>query len=754
MGNYSFHVKFRLWDGSTWDSEEDATTFDIQYGGYLSATSLDDDVHLVVLRGDVSNITYVKRTYDTGLWENETLIVGGLTITSAPVISVDDWSEELFIFWTHNNHIFYRRNVAGEWLNTVDWITETSITGNQVLTSSYKEFGTVTRYIGMVYMTNSTYNVKFASLTIYRNVNVTITNMEGCGNWVFAEEQYYDFLAYYTGIDFDTLEIAFSNGEHWINASYDISKQEYWLTSGSDHALLKGGATTTTDSTLGVTFEIYFKNTILDAYNVDIYMRSNKTNGETTGWELREADYFNIYNLGGRSTLEISGDAGRKVGGDVYELYANGADAWVRANVTWRKFQHLHFLTSFVTGGEVSRTVWYGVDFCDPTTEDWIEGWKVSIELDNFDESDDAWAQLNVTWYSSGSDIPVKSEIIVSLWKENAFSTPDGDMDGTTFWVDLWFNKINASSTIGGRVTTHSYGLTKSDPDWWDWWGWWGTGKWKPMHGNNTQSMFFAELEDANDDVISSKQLDMMIVWCNFTSIPIGGNIYIQDYDLFDWTLAKNGMEGINTPIFVEPETPAIPSSGFLAPLLAGFRDIGNAITTAITIANIAYFTTFTKFMDTIAGWLGYPNFFNNLSTWIANGWQYMITSFTLLFLALTDIFNVANTISGQFFTFTSSIVTSWILLWNTFWNVMRDGLNTGFSFTRDLNILMWLQIGAILYPLHLLTLYQLKGWGAIQAEIDFGIGIITFIVDILVTVAMLFINLIVSLIELIPVIE
>jgi len=70
--------------------------------------------------------------------------------------------------------------------------------------------------------------------------------------------------------------------------------------------------------------KIYFQDTILDAYDVNVSLWCNDTYGAYDDWEVIEADYFNIYNLGGRANYTITGSAGRTTGGDVFEIYAGG----------------------------------------------------------------------------------------------------------------------------------------------------------------------------------------------------------------------------------------------------------------------------------------------------------------------------------------------------------------------------------------------------------------------------------------------
>jgi hypothetical protein len=179
-------VKARKWDGSAWGSEV-ATTSAIYYGEYHSAVAQGDDVHLVFLKSTGYDIAYVKYTYSTNSFGTETTLVTGATDASAPVLSINPSTNDLYVFaatkttgtpsgWTAN-HIYYKKYTAsnGTWSSWTDWIDETSetLTSASILTCFYQSYG---NYIGLEYMTKtaSPYNVKFAFLTVIVAVAETI----------------------------------------------------------------------------------------------------------------------------------------------------------------------------------------------------------------------------------------------------------------------------------------------------------------------------------------------------------------------------------------------------------------------------------------------------------------------------------------------------------------------------------------------------------------------------------------------------
>jgi hypothetical protein len=193
-------VKAQVWNGSAWGTEV-ATTSVIYQGYYHSAVAQGDDVHLVFLKSTGYDIIYTKYTYSSNSFGSETTLVAGATSTSAPVISINPSTNDLYVFWAGyptSNHIYYRKYTAstGTWETTVDWIAETeTLTGNDRLTCFYKAYDSK---IGLMYMTKtaSPYNVKFLCINrapivgdvtvpvaVYANqyftVNVTVNDPDG-----------------------------------------------------------------------------------------------------------------------------------------------------------------------------------------------------------------------------------------------------------------------------------------------------------------------------------------------------------------------------------------------------------------------------------------------------------------------------------------------------------------------------------------------------------------------------------------------
>jgi hypothetical protein len=215
------------WTGSDWKMGV-FTTDTIYYGYEHSAVAQGDNVHLVFLKSTGYDILYTKYNYSSNSFSAATTLQAGATSTSAPVISIDPSTNDLYVFWAGYptaNHIYYKKYTAstGQWETVVDWITESALTDNDRLTCFYQAYG---NKIGLMYMTGSAspYNVVFASLntpptigqfqapsTVYANkyffLNVTINDVDGLTQFVNA-----------------TVEI--SNGVilKWVNSTNEFSK--------------------------------------------------------------------------------------------------------------------------------------------------------------------------------------------------------------------------------------------------------------------------------------------------------------------------------------------------------------------------------------------------------------------------------------------------------------------------------------------------------------------------------------------------
>jgi len=487
-------------------------------------------------------------------------------------------------------------------------------------------------------------------------------------------------------------------------------------------------------------------------------MWCNDTSGASDGWDETQTDYFNIYNLGGYSTLETSGTAGRIDGGDVFELYAQN-NSWAQANMTFRKLQHVHMLYHvWVANQRIwddwetdTITIEMGLDYYSEPDSAWLEGWNVYLEqVEGWIGSGKMRLRWNVIWSYRGSQI--KSNTMNSFPLVNE-STDEGIPALTAFITDFWFNKVNASSTVGGRITSEYYAMQDSSNPWLRW----ATGSsWGVNIANVSQAMFFEDLVDSSGNIISAKQVEMMRIWVKLSQ---GANAHdvrveLRDYDLFDIVTAPNEMEGINTPIFIATKTPDMPQGGFLNALASSISDFFGGISDALGPAILGFWDVFVGFLDTVLSITGIPNLFTTILNiigdffgWVADSIAWVITSLTTMFaflaVTLTKSLSVVVT-----------TITSWVSMITNALSLISGGFGQTYNIFIDLRLDLWITIIGIFYAVWLFFLWDEKGLNAVLNHIEMIMNFFAFIIHTLISIVQFFWALITGIIEAIPIIE
>jgi hypothetical protein len=282
------------------------------------------------------------------------------------------------------------------------------------------------------------------------------------------------------------------------------------------------------------------------------------------------------------NTIIQSLPAGKSSGGDVFDLfvYPNSEAA---GYVKVRNLQNVHALVNVRVneqGGwddhEADEVpIEFGINYWTGT--EYVTGWSVKIELvDGWIDANTQRLTWNIGWYYNGA-LQISSIYINSFPYANDIA--DDQPTTTTFIVDLWYNKMNSSSVIGGRVTAYNYAVSNTANIWLRWMS---GGVWGAVVENATQVMFFHDLENDAGGIISARQIEMSYVWAKISQeANAHGLIYsLQDWDVLDFaTLEPNdSMDGINTPSFVQTRMPEIASSGFLNSLWASLQQTFQSI--------------------------------------------------------------------------------------------------------------------------------------------------------------------------------
>jgi len=117
----------KLWNSTAWQSEENASSSNIESAEYYSAVNQGINVHVTFLAQTSLNITHVSR--NVTVWQSENVVFGSANATSAPVLAIH--VTKLYAFWCGNgsavgsNHVFYASYVSS-WTSETDWVDESA----------------------------------------------------------------------------------------------------------------------------------------------------------------------------------------------------------------------------------------------------------------------------------------------------------------------------------------------------------------------------------------------------------------------------------------------------------------------------------------------------------------------------------------------------------------------------------------------------------------------------------------------------
>lgn len=299
---------------------------------------------------------------------------------------------------------------------------------------------------------------------------------------------------------------------------------------------------------------------------------------------------FNVYNEGGQTEYSTHGDGLRIAGGSVFDLAAmdSSLNSWARGNVTYRKFQHVRLLVHwwqetawdavsnlYDCPSEHAHTgyVEFGVDYCHNDT--WMEGWKLHMEIEDGRvgqgwANDASWVMINCSWYNRG--IYVKSDYITAYY--DSYRQKD-NLTQFSIHVDLWVDRENASSTVGGRVNSEYFGMVQR--------GIWWTANWEPKKAQQEKSFLHDDMLGYGVRVISAKSITLYKIWAliNKTDPDAGG----PDCDSHQWAIteyedksvlwleADEPMRGISEPIYTKTQVISLATPNMIAALVTALID-------------------------------------------------------------------------------------------------------------------------------------------------------------------------------------
>lgn len=109
-------LRGKLWNGSAWGAQEDASTSQHLSSSYLCAVGIGDDVHLGFPHKTTYDLIYRMRTGSTGLWDSEVTITSDPTGYAVPAMGKN--GSDLWYMWGHyptSGSLYLKKKVGGVW---------------------------------------------------------------------------------------------------------------------------------------------------------------------------------------------------------------------------------------------------------------------------------------------------------------------------------------------------------------------------------------------------------------------------------------------------------------------------------------------------------------------------------------------------------------------------------------------------------------------------------------------------------------
>jgi len=505
------------------------------------------------------------------------------------------------------------------------------------------------------------------------DVSLTINGKSNGTYWLFKGEVY-NLTAVMNNTDI--AEFNFTDGVHTILFYYNnFTKSQrlyvYNATGTLVNENVANGISTSksyngTETTISYKFMVNMN--IVDSQNKTVFYNISYCDS-TTHLPLITASgpsdlSFNIYNLGGLVSYVLNGDGSRVSGGSPFEIYATDStlNSSVYSEMIYRRLQSVHMLVEFNTDNKLESdhfeplvdVGYYEVGFdykLDGHEEDdWITGWSARVYISEIDVgtygdifSDSAYTALTVLWYNYGDFVRGDKYLYSYHWGYDKTSFP-APRKSITFWADMWFDKANSSTVFGGRINSEYYGYYEDGLSWW-----FGYGGFRPIIGNTTASMVFGDIRDADGYITPSKNIGLVRVWEKVAKTASAGDAdtyTVKPFQVFSVKVAQDRMDGLDTPVFIEPKRLNLGGYSIFDPLLSAFGGIGSAISGALFGMGKVMIGS----IDTILSWVGLPYgtfsgfisfvmvIFNSLISSLSNVISMISRSLTLLTTFITTI--------------------------------------------------------------------------------------------------------------------
>lgn len=640
------------------------------------------------------------------------------------------------------------------------------------------------------YMDQFHYLYSFPDPTVNATVDFT-SDLAGCGNWVFVNEKYYSFSVNatvaanastainYAEINMTIPTVYFPNGQP-MRAVYTLENSTMFENQTS-HFIptfiggypdgqeppwrLKGDFwNDTTDVNGSVVFKIWFTPACLDVFDpldaIDITWKIQTTTGHYD-YGI-ERGVFRIYNKGGfamNTTFGWNADVGQYSGGP-FEVRA-GNYSWIQKNIYFKRLQHIKFRPEFTfVSGWQTFYVTYEISVCYPG-KDWATMLKVVLEPEVFASGSQRWLNWSVLWYGRNDTAGMGGALSVTksdrLYSYFAGAGTTGTDVQTWLWCDFWFGQENASSSVNGRLNAVFYPMMDNAPNWLHIL----TTGWGIKDDVPKETQFNGHLvnETTSANLFSSNIITMVCVTEKLEvtrSATYDQDVELQRFAVWDVTEGRQNdpLTGISTPYFDDTIQPSMPNTGLFGLVAVGFARLGQLIADNIVYGGLNLWGLFVGFLDTVAASLGAPGLFTNLFNWLSGAWNAFINSMAYIGGLIIPIFTFLGSFLWKLITIAIEMMQYWGAMFGYLWSFLAGTYTSGVNIYNDLGLYQWLILGIIIYPLHLIILWDEKGLGAVIWELNLLKDVAVTIGGLLLRGIELFLGVVGRIIESIPVVE
>ncbi|MBA7490187.1 hypothetical protein ES702_00722 [subsurface metagenome] len=740
---------------------------------------------------------------DTNTWENQTQIgfdvvadEGGVKFM--PLVSVNEEFESINFIWSivGNDTIWYRRMYPNHTLEDIG-ILESNL-DNVLIEDNFNSHPRSFSPMGVSWWVDESSIPEFQYsgdfilhnyLTFlddnwsipYGHYNTTLYNSDGSINdgWIFRAETY-KFVSYFYNASL--FHLNFTDGEHEIVFSYNNATQR--LSVDSDDQFIVGSYYFNITEYLGGIVKAewgFIPNTnIVDIEDtlVYYYLYNEELDSEQTS---STGISFNIYNLGGFTYYTFEGDGGRTQGGSPFQIYATdgSTNSRARAEQVFRKLQHINFLIEIDMDNEwesgngefdIDAGVGYlDIGFDYRLNGTWVEGFFIRLYIQDADVGhhdggiDHDWLEWKIDFHNynptTGDVQHLATQIIYSNHWGYEHENYDPDYYNRTscqLWIDLWFDKANASTTIASQVNAYYHGLREQGNAWW-----FGYGTFVPMISDYDNAKFLDDLYDEGGNVTNCQKFDLIRFFIEVNKVNIA------DGNDETWTVraiedmhrqqAIDRMEGIDEPTFVQTKVLDMPQTGFINAIKSALGNIANSISQGI------FFTL--KSLWAGVGWvaelMGLKDWYDALSIMISNisiaSMNFMEALEIALInsaLLLEQVLRLFTTGIVKYVTSLSLFITAMLSWYTAIAQMFSGGGVWSIDIWMSLSLGDWVGLLVTLSPvLWLNRLNNSDDWIATaQGDITFVIWLVTGLFHFLSMVIMLSLSLMNFLIGLLPI--